>query len=302
MADIRAECGVCGHVQLQRFFHATELHSATSRTLRHLAESVAAKTGFECPNCGSSVEQAHACNTAMTWGFADDAGTVRAVDDDPQKSSLAWELRPNIRLDPQALPLWQVEQPSATLSEALVLERLGRPVSVKSYVREVLADWTTSESPSVQAQICTHAWLVADETSSLDGHLDALRADVDAGDLLAIRFDDAVPHKLATHREPATMPGAFDEWMPAVPRAQVAMLVDTAPIQAVVERAFQIANITADRQESGWHEITTPRGSAYPRALSIESIARRAVYTGLTPGDAARLSAEEIVGTLLRVW
>ena len=302
LADIRAECGVCGHAQVQRYYHSTPVHSVTVRSLHELALGVAQKTGFECPNCGSEVQPEHALSTAFTWAFPDDAGLIRAfLPDASDPQSLRWQLAAGRRLDPQELPGWQVDPASehhVVLDDELLEDRLGRPLNPKTAIREVLADWGEDPAGGAIARLGPMT-LIAAETRE---ELDELEGEIEEPGAI-IALDDCVPMGLPTHEDPAEIAGRFSAWLPAnVKPTQVRVHVADAPAAAAIQRAFAVGNLTADYDDGVFSNITTPRDSLYPRPLPLDAVLRRAVYTGLTPGDAARLTAEEIVGTLLRVW
>lgn len=301
IADIRAECALCRHVQFQRYYHSTPLHTVTPRALQQLALGVGGKLEFECPNCGEPVRPAQAVSTTLTWGFADDAGLIRGyLRDAHDAASLRWQFTPRRRLDPQDLPGWEpdpAEAIFATLDDALVEEQLGRALNPKSLIREVLEDWRADPAGGAVAVVCDDMRLIATaDDASVDDLLDRPH------DVL-VGLADCVPESLATHRDPTLLAGRFDGWMPAgVDLRRIYFAVASDAVDAAFARAFEVANLTFDRTEAGFENITTPRDSRFPRAVSTQSVLRRAVYTGITPGDAARLTAEEIIGNLLRVW
>lgn len=303
IADIRAECGLCRHVQVQRYYHATAIHPVTVDTLRRHATSVSEKTDYACPNCGTAVGPQHALSTGFTWAFPDDAGIVRGfVPDARDPSSLRWQLTPGRRLDPQELPSW-VPDPAAVvhteLTDPRIEETFDRPINPKVLIREALLDWLEDPSGGAIARVSADMTMIA---AGPDASLDELAEELGAVGT-AIELDDCLPLGLPTHRSPDELSGQLQGWLPAeVDRSAVRFYVRPDRAIAVLDRAFEVANLTVERDASGYTHITTPRESPYPRPLPIMAVLRRAVYTGLTPGDAARLSAEEIVGSLLRVW
>ncbi len=306
LADIRAECGLCGHPQVQRYYHATPLHPVTTERLVSLAETVLLKTDYDCPNCGTDVGPDDARDAAFTWAFPDDAGLIRGFLPDAAERVL-WQLVPGRRLDPQELPGWEPEEhPDRPISDELsddwIAEHLDRPVNPKLDVVGILDDWHDDPEGGTIARIAPGMWLVAgDDPADLVAEV---RAEVEAR-LIEIRLDDCVPDGLPTHREPARMAGALDTWLPgrlAALAVDVRFLVDVEVVRKNLHRAFDVANLSYEETDDVLGAITTPRDEAYPRDVALLAVARRAVYTGLTPGDAARLTAEEIVGTLLRVW
>lgn len=289
LADIRAECGLCRHVQVQRYYHSTPAHSVTVKTLCRLALEVRDKTLFDCPNCGTEVAPEHALSTAFTWAFADEAGLIRAfLPDAHDDTTLRWQFVSRHRLDPQELPGWEPvdgEDTYDALDDDDIEQQLGRPLNPKAAIRGVLLAWRADRDKGAVASIGPHMTIFAGGAAP-------------AG---AISLADCVPHGLPTHRDPALMSGRLDGWLPDVAH-EVSVEIAAQSAIDVIERAFAVANLTAERTDEGWANITTPRDSPYPRDLPLHAVLRRAVYTGMTPGDAARLTAEEIVGTLLRVW
>lgn len=307
LADVRAECGLCKHPQLQRFYHSTPVHPVTTQRLTMLALNVRQKTGYECPNCGEQVAPEHARSTALTWAFPDDAGLIRAfLPDADDPGSLRWQFVEARRLDPQELPGWEPhpgEPVFEVLDEDDVDDALGRVVSPKQAIREVLADWSEDPSGGAVARITDDMWIIAEGPHTTYDDLSGEVGNEVDEELVKVRLDDSVPVGLPTHREPEDLPGRIGGWLPRETALdQVSFLLSAESASASLERAFSVANLEWERTAVGYEQITTPRGQVYPRDLPIMAVLRRAVYTGLTPGDAARLTAEEIVGTLLRVW
>ena len=169
LADVRAECTLCGHPQLQRYYHATALHSVSAARLVALAAAVPAKTDYECPNCGTAVGPEGCLEAAFTWAFPDDAGLVRAFVS--PEGQVAWQLLPRRRLDPQELPGWAPnhELEGSVLDELddeWIEETLLRPVNPKLVVREVLQDWSADPEGGAVAPIAAIAPRVVAEGSA----------------------------------------------------------------------------------------------------------------------------------------
>lgn len=336
VADVRCECGLCGHPQMQRFYHATPLHPLTVEVLAALAREVYLKAGYECENCGEFVGPQHVHDAALTYGFADDAGVIRAFVVGPAHKSAAgvqpgaegegamkFELIARRRLDPQELPGWQPAAErgvvSARLSEAVVERELGRAFSPKLLWLELFEDWREDPEGGAFAQAGPGYWLLLEKTELLAGELgeaiedEEYRQASDAGDIMVIDLLESTPEGLATHARPEAMPGRWQAWLPDW--AQTALNegeawaeahVSRAGVVDQMRRAFDLARLTYRVDETAvdvfFSEITTPGQEVYGRGVSVSSVLRRAVYTGITPGEAARLTAEEIVGMLLRVW
>ena len=81
-------------------------------------------------------------------------------------------------------------------------------------------------------------------------------------------------------------------------------------IRESFERALEVARLqpvvdedaSVDLKSLVYEDIMTPRDEPMGQQLSLLDVAYRAVWTGISPGDAAQLSAEELVGMLLKVW
>lgn len=307
MADVRAACTVCGHPQMQRFYHATDLHLVTEARLEELARAVPKKTAYDCPNCGSPVGPDGCVDAALTWAFPDDAGVLRAF---VAGDSISWQIAPRRRLDPQELPGWgpddRADWPVAPTLEAEWVEgHVGRPVNPKALLRDELQGWVDDPEGGAIIPVNSHFVVVAaGPDASLDALCEEARSEME-GEVVTIPFADASPTDLCTYREASNIPCGLGSWLPrdVVSRLdELAALIATDHVVDVVRRAFDVANLDYVVEAGVIRDITTPRELAYPRHCSVWGITQRAVYTGLTPGDAARLTAEEIVGTLLRVW
>jgi hypothetical protein len=322
MADVECRCGLCGHVQLQRFYHAVDFHSLTLERFEDLADTVYDKAQYDCENCGTGVgpEQVH--RTALTYGFADDAGLVR-IFDDLDADERRYQLVPGRRLDPQEIPMFAPSPGQGVEVDALndnVLDRyLGRPFNIKQAWIELIADWLEDPEGGAYARIGEGLWVVIDESEELANQLtdeieDALFFEhQDDADLMVIALGDSVPMEIATHRHPEQMHGRWQTWLPRHMAQAVVegnlwadAFLSRRVVVEVVDRAFKTARLTFEldktRADIFFSQITTPTGAVYGQGLAISSVLRRAVYTGLTPGEAARLTAEEIIGVLLKVW
>ncbi len=318
IADLSCVCSLCKHPQIQRFYHATDFHTFTLRRLDELADQTPAKAGYECENCGEDAGLEDVVKTTVTVGYPDEAGLLR-VFTDLESGERRYQLVERKRLDPQELPGFEPIQALPIydeLTDDLVEERLGRCTNLKIAWRELLDDF---------AEYGDEAWshfgqgMIAYVTDqSLDDLVDAsfdeddeLAADDDFENAILIRLADSVPGDLATHENPSDIFSRASAWLPehhwqALESRDLdaGALVSVSRAKEIVERAFEVARLesTLVEDDDVFREITTPGGLQYESDLSVESILRRAVYTGITPGDAARLTAEEIVGVLLRVW
>ena len=84
------------------------------------------------------------------------------------------------------------------------------------------------------------------------------------------------------------------------------VMVDGEHAAGIFARVLEVARLESECLDDGdwrvWTSIRTPGGIEFPRSVSLQSILRRAVFTGITPGESARLTGEELAGLLLRVW
>ena len=319
MADARAACPVCQHPQIQRFYHATPFHSLTLERLVAIGTTLHTKAGYDCENCGTAVGPDAVEATALTFGFADDAGLVRIFVDAPNDAARAtFELVPGRRLDPQELPTWEPgggrREALGELDDARIERVLGRAVNPKLVWIDLLASVAADPAGGGWARAGAGLWCLADVDP---GEIDALAAAIDdpddAEDAIVIDLLDSAPEGLVTHRTPRSMPGNLDAWLPAetaellrTGKLYAAARVSPSAVVGPMRRVFELARLTFEETDADglptFRAITTPTGHVYEGEPTALSMLRRAVYTGVTPGDAARLTAEEIAGVLLQVW
>lgn len=313
IVDLQGICALCQHDEIQRFYRALPFHSMTFDKLLELARGVDAWAEYECANCGSEVGPDQVVASAMVWGFADDSGLIRIFrrGDDEQ-----YQLAPGLRLDPQELPGFEPDPNQGTIVETFdadaVEDLLGRPFSIKRAIRELLVEvWREGGG---WAPFGKGLWLVADrDAERLQDHVDEIgdpsfRDATEADSLVSIDLLDSAPHGLETLHDPVGMPGRLETWLgpDIVARLQsgelaARALVDTRLIRASLERAFDVARLEGDFDDERVAAITTPTEQPYPHELRYHAIARRGVYTGISPGEAARLTAEEVVSNLLNL-
>lgn len=325
VADVRCACEVCGHPQMQRFYHSTPFHSLTIEALEDIAMHVHLDAGYECENCGEAVGPASVERSALTYGFPDDAGIIRIFVDSPNtiEPELQFELEADRRLDPQALPGWSPDAERGVVGEVLreefIEDELGRVFNPKLLWIELFEDWSVDPEGGAFARAADSYWLVIEENEQLASELadeiddDDFRSGYDDGDLMVIGLTDAAPTQLATHQYPEQIPGRWQTWLPEPVREMLEAgncwaeaYVSRGKVVEMIERVFGLAQLEYKVARTDvdvfFSEITTPGGETYGRGVSVASVLRRAVYTGITPGEAGRLTAEEIAGMLLRVW
>lgn len=333
VADVRCECGLCRHTQMQRFYHSTPLHPLTLAHLGKLVGEVPQKADYACENCGEHVGPEQVVDAVLTYGFPDDSGVIRAFvsiphrrHDAPESSEapkVEYELISRRRLDPQELPGWEPVGERGVvkkrLDEAVVERILGRAFSPKLLWVELFEDWVEDPDGGAYACAAPGYWFFIDQSEDLTGELaesidDADFCDAsDAGDLMVIPLLESIPSALATHRYPEQMPGHWREWMSESARealdagdAWAEAHVSRSGVVEIMRETFDLARLTYKIDETAvdvfFSEITTPGEEVYGRGVAVSSVLRRAVYTGITPQESGRLTAEEIVGMLLRVW
>jgi hypothetical protein len=392
--DLLARCGLCGHVQLQRFYLALPLHPMTLERLVARADRAAHAVDADCENCGTEMRPPNVERSALHFGFADDAGVLRlytrhsapatspnddgdgdqgdsdqgdednaalagalraslgedapAPGDTPpeardeaapraQRLERSFQLRPGVRLDPQVQPEFAPDPDEGTvvdsLDESAIVEHFGRAFNPKRACRRLAARFERRDDELVAGRLAPGMWaLFAPDLQTLEAGLDDLEGYPTHAPLERVSLDDAAPHGLATHRRPVSMPGRLSSWMPPGVlddieqgrcRAEIHLSGERA--QRALERIFEVARLRyrvedteseadlASDDTSGedtasgaagptYVDVTTPRGDRYRAQITMRSILRRAAYTGLTPGEAARLTGEEIAGILLGVW
>lgn len=326
MLDLDCVCGLCGHVQLQRFYHSAPFHTLTLEGLVKRADEASLKAGYACENCGEAVGANEVRRTSLTFGFADDSGVIR-IFDDLMEGRRRFEVTAKHRLDPQAVPRFFADENAHgdghyvldELDEDKVEELLGRPFNLKLAWRDLLEDWFEDPEGGAFSQLAEGLWVVIDDGEQAAGDLIEEMDDEDFWDaydgarLAVISLHDSIPEGLATQEDPARLSGRWAQWIPepiceAIEAGELwadAYISRELAIE-VVKRAFDVARLTYRCHDTEadvfFVDITTPTGVVYGRGVSISSILRRAVYTGISPGEAARLTAEEIIGTLLQVW
>ncbi|MEM1347313.1 MAG: hypothetical protein AAGI01_02070 [Myxococcota bacterium] len=319
IVDLDCACGLCGHPQLQRFYHAAPFHPFTLGRFLDLIATAPFKADGECEQCGSAVHADHVLRWAVRYGFTDDAGEVVGYASLDSGSEPVFQVWPRRRLDPQVQPRHTPDEGAAildTFDDEICVREFGRTFHVKTLWRELFEDYFEDPSGGAWVQAAPRYWLCVDRTEEgLDAILDdLLDAQDDAHELVVVSMHDAVPNDLPTHDDPLRMPGHLGLWWPdravhalASGELHAAVVVDESEAVDVLTRTFETARLTWQRTEDEegspvFTHITTPREGRYRAPLSAESLARRAAYTGITPGEAGRLTAEEIVGLLLGVW
>ncbi len=320
MVDLDARCPLCRQPALQRFYHSTPFHSFTLVDFDRLADHAPLKAGFACEQCDTPVGSADIRRSALTFAFADDAGQIRRIDD-LHKQTTTYLLTPEHRLDPQALPVWTPDPDDARhrllddLREPDIQRHFGRPFNLKLAWRDLGDRALSSTTPIVDAPSPNLLIGFGPDRKSLhqalrqraENHF--MDGDSDLHRLLKLQQQCpwTPPITGATSRGGRWPTFLSPPVIDAIDQDQLlgAAIVDISAAINAIERTLNTAHLSFERSDSPWptfQSIQAPRGDRPPISLSTSTIAHRAVDTGLSPATAARLSAEEIVATLLDLW
>lgn len=305
IADVRVACELCKHPQLQRFYHSTPFHTLTIHGLEQLLNAVPGKAGYECENCGEMVGPTGVVAASLTYGFCDESGVVIGT---LVAGKVSWRTQRSRRLDPQRLPVFD-DEGVGEFSDDWLEENLGRVMSAKVALLDLISEGEPGWVP-----VSKHmAWGVAGDEDTLNELLDEIEDEVEFITPVFVDLFDAEPDGIGTHSDYSKLTGRWGQWLGPInltalneKKLHVGALVDAEPAKEVFERLLDVARLQAERSDVDglpvWSEITTPGGLRFPHEISLEGILRRAVYTGITPGESARLTGEELAGILLRVW
>ncbi len=330
--DVLCGCGVCGHPQIQRFYHSTSFHSFDLYSLLRIASTAHEVADYVCENCGEQVGAKDVQRAVVRFAFADDAGEIVlfmrdfGVIDGPVICAQLFEQR---RLDPQVQPVFEPDQAVKVLEEQdltddLVVERLGRYFSLKQALYELYCDWEDMDDPEdafFVEKLAEGMWVVLG-----DDYENVLSDALNERELEEARKEDVVWLELLKTPAPELpfyedtahkLPGQWRRWMPVSTRetleqgeCAIWFGVSLSIIRESFERALEVARLqpvvdedaSVDLKSLVYEDIMTPRDEPMGQQLSLLDVAYRAVWTGISPGDAAQLSAEELVGMLLKVW
>ena len=306
ISDILSACSCCKNEQIQRFYHSTSLHRLTEKVLMELTLGVAQKIEQSCENCGTQLEESDVLATTMTFGFADDTGCIVGFRKGDQAR---FQVLKNRRLDPQVVPAFDFPDDAFSLDESKVEEKLERVLNPKLLWLELFA--AIEEDPE------GGAW--AEASKDCIFYIDT---DEEAHETLLYELstqDNAVEEtfEIALDSQPRDLWlkkaedffAPLESWLSAKTvdallegEIFATVIIRKQPIIDQIKRAFETAKLEYDFEHLTFNNIRTPTDLLFEGELNIVKVAERAVYTGLTPGECARLSAEEIVGNLLRIW
>lgn len=286
---------------------------------------------YECEHCSEQVGPEDVSCAVIRFAFADDSGEVVfyardfGILDGPEIKAQCF---PGRRLDPQVQPRFEPDEAVTSWSgdaidAQLIEEQFGRPISLKRVWRELMQDWANEANEDdalcfVQ-KLGEGLWAVVNEADeeqlelAIEMEAELHRRD-ELGELTWCSLDESEPYELPTHASPERLSGRWQRWVPedvfeALEDGQIeifgALSHDAA--ERVMSRAFDVARL-GYRREVDEHGLTvftdlcSPRDEPYGHDVPVFAVLQRAMYTGISVGDAARLTAEEIVGVMLKVW
>ncbi|MEO1271696.1 MAG: hypothetical protein AAFX99_26695 [Myxococcota bacterium] len=310
--DLEAECATCGYMEIQRFYHGLAFHTLTLPRFKERIQASPELLAYDCSNCGDPVRPEHVQRGAWTFGFADGRGLVQAffTSHRGQALDVVYVLDRRGTFDPQALPIWNRDDADrntfADLNDDLMLDHMGRVFTVKQAWRSLWNDFV-AEGDLVMDEVSPDCWLVIGET--VDETLSWAQGELEQQGRTAGFV--AVPlHTPPTREIPRV--GVYTDWLQAEAVAAVtsgqccalAMMDPKAALQRL-KATLKRARLTVeeldpeDASNIPALHVTTPRGDSFSSKIHVSDVLARAAYTGMTPGDAARLIAEEVVGRLM---
>lgn len=325
VVDLQASCAVCGYQEIQRFYRGVPFHSLSNPSFHLLVSQASSWLSFACTNCGSAVDQAQCERGAVTYGFADGAGLVVGhfrCDERGQVAHQGYTLSGGKRLDPQSLPPWTKREPVSeadmepSLNEDLMFEACGRVMSLKGVWRSLLAEHLAC-GEALMEQVSPGCWFVVgadeDDVEALvaEGEDEVLRALADKGEVVLMSLMDP-PEGLPWLKAPSEVHGNPRHWLPPdilEALTEGRLCAEVYMRRADVEEAFLGALRRArlefrvdDSSGETWVlDVTTPRGVSYDAGVPMSALMAMAAHTAITPGESARMGAEEVVADLLRV-
>ena len=324
IVDFQTQGQICGYEEIQRFFHGIPFHSLNILRFMCFVVESSALVGFACTNCGEKIDAAMATQGAVTYGFADGSGTVQAhfqcVEGLPR--GLVYTLDGARKLDPQSLPPWTagkqrpVEDYVDGLDEELVAENLGRVFSLKGLWRSMFEEHARS-GETLMERAAKGCWIFvgADEHEVDEMVQDSGDEDFDrlyrCGELSLHTLDEAPESVLISGGEGPTH-GNYRQWLQgeAIEAIEEGRCVGEVYMRSsealeAVDAAFRLARlefVVNDSTEGVFvTQITTPRGAVLEAGVELCDVLRLAAHTGITPGEAGRMVAEEVVAELLGI-
>jgi hypothetical protein len=312
--DLFATCSLCGHQPVQRFFLSTPFHTISLGALCALARGGHERTELDCENCGSNIGPDDTHRTAVHFGFADDSGLIRVLHDRSSKE-MFYQLVARRRLDPQLLPAWPQDEDMQQWHELVsdeIEDRLGRSLNPKVAWAELIEEWEEDPGEVIWAKAGEGMWLVVGGPESNEpATLSIADADFQAcqESEAVLRIDLVDAHEVSERPSGGPAAGWLDpDRVEDLTTGRLAAhaLVNTRIIQEHLERGLTLGRLsfeTSGPKHDLSVEVTeTPNGVSVSEKIALRDVATQATRMGMTPGDAGRLRAEELVGRLMQVW
>ncbi len=312
MLDLQATCGLCGYEEMQRFYRGVFFHNLNIPRFLRLIREAPRLLKYSCSNCGEPVVPGMVHRGALTYGFVGGDGVIHAFFKVDEREGIdpIFLLRERRRLDPQALPTWDADDADERdrtfeLDEDMVFEALGRTMHPKGVWRSLWEEFF--EDPAAQCEhVAPGCWLyLGNDEESLDDFEEDFPEDFEG----LVRF--------AVQEEPegdrwfqGKMHGRYAQWLP--PNASGALaqngcvalaLLDPEVALREIEWALERARLEFVREGEEAQvritNITTPRGVCWEGEIVLEDVLKFAATTAVTPSEAGRFVAEEVIAELL---
>ena len=313
--DLEASCRLCGYTEIQRFYHGTPFHSLTSARFQQIVRDSPQMLAYQCSNCGEPVGPDQVSRAALTYGFADQRGIIQAFvqrGDNPLEPY--YILTPEGTFDPQALPVWSYEPDRGSerhldIDNNAIFDQFGRVFNIKESWRALWVSFLADGGEGILLEEAAHgcSLIFGQNLNDTLGWLKEQQLLSD--DVLAISITEP-PAALPSLFSKEQCFGSPSEWLQddalEAINAQTCCalaLIDQRLAVQTFTKALSEAKLTFQTVQNGAEEllteITTPRESVFRASVPISSILARAAHTGISPGEAGRATAEEIVGELM---
>ncbi len=319
LVDILAHCGLCGYEEIQRFYHGVPFHSLTIKRWNKLLQEAPQMLSYRCSNCATDVRPEHALRCAVSYGFADGAGLLQSFIElsEPELRPVVHALSKGVRLDVQSLPVWEAPEDSQRtqsdhLTEDWLMDELGRVMNFKGVWRGLLKDALVDGHDEME-EVASGVFLAASTNlTSLEEMIaedETLKVWAGEKDL----FVSSIMHRpenlpwLAKGRLPHGVP---ETWMPedivevissgglhALVALRPSMVMKT--LKTAVRRAQLEVEIEGEGADAVFAQWTTPRDTTWGGVLRVHDVLTFAAHTAISPAEAARLCAEEIIAELM---
>lgn len=317
IVDLLADCPACGYTEIQRFFHGVAYHSFNLVRLDTIVTQLPQLLGYSCAQCGGAVTADACARGALTYPFADGAGSLGAVFSarDGEAVGVRYWVEGGKRLDPQALPTWEPPPSAHKVTDRLtdddVFTHCERVMQPKAAWRSLLLDCMDSGEALVEP-VAPGFWIAAgpddDEVDRVVAGDVALAAQMDRGEV--DMFPLGGPAVSAPWQGEEPLRGTWREWLPASVVAALeaeeicawAYLSEARCLEALQAtlRSGRLESSVSDAGPDTWvTDVTTPRGEVYEPELSMGAILTATAQTAVTPAEMGRFVGEHVVASLL---